>query len=163
MFVTEATALLGHPLPAVAAVVGRAGALPRWCRGVRRLRDDDGRRALVYVARDVRLPLAEHTVERAGAGAGGAIVHALRGDGVTIEWRLALDDDPVPGVGPGVRTRLHARTTLAIADGHPLAAHRTALARHVARRAPIDLARLAELLDRRAFDRRAPERHATTR
>ena len=68
-----------------------------------------------------------------------------------------------PGVEPGTRTRLHARTTLAVADGHPHAAHRTALARHVARRAPDDLARLAELLDRRAFDRRAFDRQAAAR
>jgi hypothetical protein len=79
MFITEATAQLPHPPARVAALLGRAGALSRWCAGVRRARLAGGAFApcgpascaLLYVTRDLRLALVARTVSAGRPWAGG--------------------------------------------------------------------------------------------
>jgi hypothetical protein len=176
MFITEATAQLPHSPARVAALLGRAGALSRWCAGVRRARLAGGAFApcgpascaLLYVTRDLRLALVARTVSAGplwaaasldgGDGAGRrAIVHVAEGDGLTLTWAFDVAAEPpvggAPPAGAPAHTRLHARTTLVVDEAHPTAAYRTALFRLVARRAPDDLARLGALLDRRAAAR----------
>jgi len=157
MFVTEATALLAHPLPAVAAVLGRVAALPRWCIGVRRARLASGAlqpcRAdgcgLLYLTPDLRLVLVARTVEHTLPG--GPLVHEATGDGVTLRWAFALAPEPSPGgAEAAVCTRLHARIALEVDAAHATGAYRAMLCRLIARRVPEDLLRLAALLERHA-------------
>jgi hypothetical protein len=177
MFITEATAQLPHPPARVAALLGRAGALSRWCAGVRRARLAGGAFApcgpascaLLYVTRDLRLALVARTMSAGRLWAGGppdggdaaerrTVVHVAEGDGLTLTWAFDVAAERAAGgAAPGAPayTRLHARTTLVVDEAHPTAAYRTALFRLVARRAPDDLARLAGLLDRRAAARPA--------
>jgi hypothetical protein len=182
MFITEATTQLPHPPARVAALLGRAGALSRWCAGVRRARLAGGAFApcgpascaLLYVTRDLRLALVARTVSSGGPLDGGpldggpldggdaaerrTVVHVAEGDGLTLTWAFDVAAERAAGgAAPGApaHTRLHARTTLVVDEAHPTAAYRTALFRLVARRAPDDLARLAGLLDRRAAARPA--------
>jgi hypothetical protein len=162
MFVTEATTLLAHPLPAVAAVLGQVRALPRWCGGVRRARRPDAARdacdpagcTLLYDAREVQLVLAARPLTGPDPTRSGVVIaHQAEGDGITLGWTFTLHTDPPSDGAPpgaGVRTRLHARTTLDVDAARPTAAHRVTLARLIARRAPADLARLAALLDGRS-------------
>jgi hypothetical protein len=157
MFVTEATALLAHPLPAVAAVLGRVAALPRWCVGVRRARLASGAlqpcRAdgcgLLYLTPDVRLVLVARTVEHTLPG--GPMVHEATGDGVALTWAFTLAPEASPaGAGAAVATRLRARITLEVDAAHATGAYRATLCRLIARRVPDDLLRLAALLERGA-------------
>lgn len=159
MFVTEATTLLAHPLPQVAAVLGRVRALPRWCGGMRRAHGPGGDMAgargpsgctLVYDARVVRLVLAARTLPAPdGPRSDVAIAHVAEGEGVALGWTFRLHAEASgDGASLGAGTRLHARTTLDVDAGHPTAAYRVILARLIARRSPDDLARLAALLER---------------
>jgi len=156
MFATETTTLLAHPLPAVAALLGRVSALPRWCGGVRRAHHAGGIVApcgpagceISYaIARDVRLLLMARTVAREP---GGPIVHVAQGDGVTLTWSFTLAEEAGPGLPAVAHTRVIARTELVVDAAHPTMAHRAAISRLIARRAPEDVARLAALLDRPA-------------
>jgi hypothetical protein len=166
MFVTQTTTLLVHPRPAVATLLGRVTALPRWCGGLRRAHRPGGVIApcgpagceLRYVVtRDVHLLLLARTISRPIAEEPDApIVHVARGDGVTLTWAFTLVDEPGPT--GGAHTRLLARTELDVDAEHPTAAHRVAISRLIARRAPEDLTRLAALLERQ----RAPLRAALT-
>lgn len=162
MFVTEATALLPHPRAAVAALLARVTALPRWCGGLRRVRLPDGTLApcrpsgcaLLYTAPGLRLALTARTTGHAPRSAPeDAIVHVADGDGVMLIWTFTLLDERSAG---GLHTRLHVRTMLTVDERHPTAAHRATLARLIARRTPDDLARIEALLDRAAAAPAAP-------
>jgi hypothetical protein len=168
MFVVDAAVLLPHPPHAVARVVGRLRALPRWCTGLRGVPAAAGvattgippttipavavaatavasaECAFTYTGVDLRLVLAARTL----AVADGVVRHEARGDGVTFTWTLAAEAESGVGSGPGAWTRLRARTTVEVDPDHPTAAVRSALCRLVARRAPLDLDRLGAFIAR---------------
>jgi hypothetical protein len=174
MFVTETTALLPHPLLAVTAVVRSVRELPRWCAGLRRPLtipgtapvDRDRNRegasgcALRYgVTRELSLTLVGHSTTHPlpHQEAGVVVVHVAKGEGVTLTWTFALREESGPHTSRDRSTRLVARVAFAVDPEHAVSAHRAAISRLIARRAPEDLARLAALLERKSVQRRAPE------
>jgi hypothetical protein len=178
MFVIDTAVLLPHPPHVVGRVAGRLTLLPRWCAGLRRVRFPAAPApaagcVFTYAAADLRLtlragPVASFDDPATTFAAGGAVTHAVTGDGLTLTWTLHSEAPGEPGpaeygpaapegafgaarvVGAGRpgETRLHARVEVVVDPGHPLAAARARLCRTVARRVPADLERLRTLLDR---------------